>query len=90
MSYNTIDILLNEYNEKNWNEYIKLFPIDKSPYSDVPDDIWTVLVFHVGKNYANKWLNKPIPAIGYSVPIVLIKNPEYINALRAILMRFPC
>ncbi|MCG7376171.1 MbcA/ParS/Xre antitoxin family protein [Paenibacillus sp. ACRSA] len=92
------EIYLEEFKQDNWDAFVQLFDelyaqvdpkwIERARVQNIPVDVSQVLLCEMGE-YAFKWLEKNIPALGDQSPVSYLETEEGTNALRAAILRMP-
>lgn len=82
---NIFEILLSEYREKNWKNYIKAIgvKIKKSENINIPDDIYAAICFHTDVT----WFYESVPALSLQKPIDVLNMKNGDKILKACIMR---
>ncbi|MDR6723380.1 MULTISPECIES: antitoxin Xre/MbcA/ParS toxin-binding domain-containing protein [Paenibacillus] len=92
------EIYIEEFKQDNWDAFVQLFDelyaqvdpkwIERARVRKIPADVSQVLLCEMGE-YAFKWLEKNIPALGDQSPVSYLETEEGTNALRAAILRMP-
>ncbi|QOS80502.1 hypothetical protein JNUCC31_06235 [Paenibacillus sp. JNUCC31] len=92
------ELYLAEFNQCSWDSFVLLFEeaylnVDSTwaecaEQRGIPADISKVLLCEMGE-YALRWMDMKVPALGDESPASYLGNKEDMNALRAAIMRMP-
>ncbi|MEY8746980.1 antitoxin Xre/MbcA/ParS toxin-binding domain-containing protein [Bacillales bacterium AN1005] len=87
-----------EFDSDHWVSFVQLFDDlysevdpawkERAEVQNIPPDVSQVLLCEMGE-YAFKWLEKKIPALGDQSPVSYLATEEGTNALRAAILRMP-
>lgn len=87
-----VNFFANEYNEKDWKDYCQGFKSIEIPISlsgILPEDVIRPLIYLLGYEYTNRWVNMRFEDLDNRTPIDLAKTMDGIKALKAYIMRIP-
>lgn len=84
-----VDFFSNEYNEEQWNQYIKCFNESNIHIEGVPQDIVNAVVTILGDEVGCKWLHTPLHKFNGQNALDLLKTSKGERALKAFIMRLP-
>ena len=86
---NLIDILVNEYDEKSWIEFVDCFGNYDVKVDGVPQNIINVIVGLLGEDAGIEWLQKPLNQFNEKPVLDLLNDENGEKALKAFIMRMP-
>ena len=89
MNMNLIEVLVNEYDEKNWENYASLFEDADKRIEGIPQDVVNVVFGVLGDKTGYSWLLMPFDVFDGKTASDLLKSPEGAKALKAFIMRLP-
>ena len=85
-----IDSLAMQFNEEDWNEFVKTVKPSKLKVEGIPQDIVNVLVFKIGfEDEAKEWLQTPFPNFNNKTALELLKTEKGTKALKQFILRIP-
>lgn len=84
-----INFYANEYDEHNWNEFVKCFKEIQVEIEGLPQDIINVVLNLLGKEMGYKWLVEPFSKFDNKTSLELMKTSVGERALKAYIMRLP-
>ncbi|GGH47018.1 hypothetical protein GCM10008014_10060 [Paenibacillus silvae] len=92
------DTCSSAFRQEHWDSFAQLFDEwytrvpnewkENARIKGIPDDISKVLLCEMG-DYAFKWMDKKVPALGDQSPASYLETVEGANALRAAIMQMP-
>ena len=88
-----IEFFANEYNHQDWKAYSRCFRETEIPeklLDIMPDDIIRPLLYLLGDDYTQIWINKEIKALDNQKPVELVKTDIGRRALKEFVMRMHC
>ncbi len=83
-----IDSLATQFNEENWNDFVKIVEPSELKVEGIPQDIVNVLVVKIGFE-AKEWLQTPFPNFNNKTALELLKTEKGTKALKEFILRIP-
>lgn len=76
-----------QYNEHNWNNYVRKCEKPKEEIEGMPPDISRVLVNTIGPETSRMWIYRHLYGLDNKTPVNLVRTASGTKALKAFILR---